>query len=460
MASLRSRIALSYAALIAAAVILTGFGMLHALPIGGVPLVAGIGSVAIFAGVALAFLLAHAVTRSLGQLTDAVGALVLGSSPPALDLGGGAEVGALATAFGEAAARLQDATVTREEEHSRLEALLAASADALVALDADGAIRYLNRAALALFGDVTGRQLMEVARSPELTALLRAALATRADQEADVGRTDGLTELVYLDGRDMWLQTTASPIAGGGGWALLVALRDVTEIRRLESTRRDFVANVSHELRTPLAGIKAVVETLRDGALDDREAADDFLVQVDREVDRLVQLVEELLQLARIESGAAVEMSTIASAELLDDCVHRFRAQADRAGVELRLVQPESLPSIWGNPSQLSQALGNLVHNALKFTPAGGEVTVTGEDLGGRLRIVVADTGTGIDPADLPRVFERFYVADRARRGGGGTGLGLAIVKHVVRVHQGTVEAQSQLGRGATFTILLPAEDR
>jgi two-component system phosphate regulon sensor histidine kinase PhoR len=261
--------------------------------------------------------------------------------------------------------------------------------------------------------------------------------------------------VIYIDHRDAWVQATASTIAGGGDWAVLLVLHDITEVRRAETTRRDFVANVSHELRTPLAGIKAVVETLRDGALDDTETAYAFLGQVDGEVDRLVQLVEELLQLARIESGAAVEMTPVDLRLIVVGCLDRFSPQAERAGVVLRMRAAESLPQIEANGAQLGQAIGNLVHNAIKFTPSGGAVTVSARTEGTDIRIAVSDTGDGIDAADLPRIFERFYIGDRARSGR-GTGLGLAIVKHVALVHHGSVEAKSARGQGSTFTISLP----
>ena len=394
---------------------------------------------------ALAVLLAGAVTRPLGRLGEAAAAVAAGAFDQRVEGGGTREVSELAAAFNEMAARLRRTVDALAHERSRLEALLAAGTDALLALDRAGVVRYLNPQADVLFGRATDRPFAEVARNHELNGLVRTALA--GSPQASIA--------VHTGPPDRWLQATASPIDGGGEWAVLLILHDITEVRRAETTRRDFVANVSHELRTPLAGIKAVVETLRDGALDDPAAAVEFLGRVDAEVDRLVHLVEELLQLARIESGAAsMVMTEVPARDLLAHCVERFRHQAERGGVRLTL-EAGDLPPLRADPERLGQAVGNLVHNALKFTPPGGRVTLGAHRRDGVTQITVADTGSGIDPADLSRIFERFYVADRARSSR-GTGLGLAIVKHVVRAHGGTVSVESSPGRGSTFTIELP----
>lgn len=425
---------------------------------------------------ALAVVIAGAVTRPLGRLRRAVRELAAADfrRPPALSghvPGGGVEVEELAGAFHDMAERLHQTVERLNQERSRLDALLAASADALLALDADGVVRYENPAAVALIGPAEGRPLLEVARHHELHDLVRTALQAgrRAIATLLLEPSTGWTKaepvsMAPLAPRHtLWVQATASPVAGGGGWDVLLILHDVTEVRRAEITRRDFVANVSHELRTPLAGIKAVVETLRDGAIHDPPVAEEFLGRVDAEVDRLVQLVEELLQLARIESGAELIMAEVDPGALLTGCVQRFAHMAERAGVALTLVLPPELPRLHADAARLDQAVGNLIHNAIKFTPPGGAVRVSAAADGDVLHIRVSDTGQGIDPADLPRIFERFYVADRARSGTGhnwgrtrGTGLGLAIVKHVARAHGGTVAVESTLGRGSTFTITLP----
>ncbi|MHB8575958.1 MAG: sensor histidine kinase [Dehalococcoidia bacterium] len=331
------------------------------------------------------------------------------------------------------------------DERMRLRSMLASTADGLFALDREGTVRYANPAAESFFGRSLGRQFLEVVRRHELAEIAEQARSGSRFTSAPV----------YLEPLDKWLQATVSPIAGGGEWASLVILRDVTDVRKAEITRRDFVANVSHELRTPLAGLKAVVETLRDGALDDRTAAEEFLVRADAEVDRLIHLVDELLQLARLEAGAQMAMSSIDLRQLLTSVVDRFSYQAARGGVKLTLDVQDRLAPVSVDAARISQAVGNLVHNAIKFTPMGGWVLVEGRQRGDETRIEVRDSGRGIDPLDVPRVFERFYVADRARSEG-GTGLGLAIVKHVVLAHGGSVGAESTPGRGSAFWIVLP----
>ena len=363
--------------------------------------------------------------------------------------------GARLAFLGEIAGPLREREAELIQERSRLEELLAASADALIVVDRDGRTQYLNPAAKALFGEAIGRPLVEIARNHDLNGLIRKALPSRhAPEPAASGRRFAAS--IHLDVPDIWVQASTSPIGGDTSWAMLIVLHDITEVRRAETARRDFVANISHELRTPLAGIKAVVETLRDGAVHDPDAADEFLERVDAEVDRLVQLVEELLQLARIESGAALNRSTVDPNTLLEACVERFRYQAQRAGLTLTLDAPDDLLDIHADAAQLDQAVGNLIHNALKFTPAGGDVKVSALAAPRHLTITVTDTGIGLDPADLRRVFERFYIVDRARSGHQGTGLGLAIVKHVALAHGGTVEAKSTPGRGSSFSIILP----
>jgi two-component system phosphate regulon sensor histidine kinase PhoR len=254
----------------------------------------------------------------------------------------------------------------------------------------------------------------------------------------------------------------------GSGQVRLVILQDLTQIRRLEMVRRDFISNISHELRTPLASLKALVDTLRDGALDDPPAAQRFLNRIETEVDSLTQMVQELLELSRIESGQVpLRLVPTPVAEVVTPPVERLHPQAERAGLGLSLALPPGLPLVLADAERAQQVVTNLVHNAIKFTRPGGQVTVRAyavEDEGrepasarhrSEIVIEVVDTGVGIPADDLPRIFERFYKADRARSGG-GTGLGLAIAKHIVQGHGGRIWAESVEGRGSKFYFSLP----
>jgi two-component system phosphate regulon sensor histidine kinase PhoR len=203
--------------------------------------------------------------------------------------------------------------------------------------------------------------------------------------------------------------------------------------------------------------LKSVIETLQAGALEDPEAAAEFLDRGDAEIDRLVLMVEELLELSRIESGEMpLALQEVAAGDLLTTAVDRMRPKAERHGLSLTLDAPAALPSINADRNLLERAIVNLIDNAVKFTPTGGDIYVSARASDGLLTVAVRDTGEGIDPDDLSRVFERFYKADRARRAG-GSGLGLAIVKHTIEAHGGSVSARSNLGRGSSFTFSIPA---
>ena len=235
----------------------------------------------------------------------------------------------------------------------------------------------------------------------------------------------------------------------------LVVLQDLTDLRRAEQSRRIFLANISHDLRTPLASLQAMIETLQDGAIDDRAAADDFLRRMDAEVQGLNRLVGEFLELTRIQSGQ-LELA-LAPADLrtlLQDVAARMAAQAEQRGITLDLVLPEAPISVHADAGRIEQVLLNLLQNALTFTPRGGRVTLGAQLQADRVQIWVRDTGSGIAPEDLPHIFERFYKADRARSST-GTGLGLAISKHLVERHGGEIGATSELEQGTTVRFSL-----
>jgi two-component system phosphate regulon sensor histidine kinase PhoR len=314
-----------------------------------------------------------------------------------------------------------------------------------VLADRDDVIRLANPAAARLLGGeaLVGHRLVEVVRDHELLEALDAARRGREtvrEMERDAGRRV--------------LRIAAKPLPAG---EILLTVQDLSSVRRLETQRRDFVANVSHELRTPLAALKAMVETLRGGAMRDREAADDFLARIDHEVDGLTELVGDLLALTRMESGDdAFDLRDVDAADLVRQAATRLEPLATRAQIRLATATDASGARVRVDPGRMSQVLANLVHNAIKFTPAGGTVTLGTTSTPSDVTLFVRDTGAGIDPADAERIFERFFKSDPSRATG-GTGLGLAIAKHAVQAHGGTIAAASDgRGHGATFTVTLP----
>ena len=340
-------------------------------------------------------------------------------------------------------------------ERSTLESVLTHMSDALLILNSDGVLSLVNPPAERAFGirarQALGRRLIEVLHHFDLDALVRRVERERIAVTREI-------EVHYPE--DRFLRVEATPMSGRDGELLgtVVVAQDVTDLRRTDLIRQEFVANVSHELRTPLASLRALAETLLDAALHDREAAPRFLSQIIAEIDRLTLLVSDLLDLSAIESGSAkLEMVSVPVSEMVEDVVDKLRPAADRKRLTLRVEGIDSLPPLRGDQVRLEQALANLVDNAVKYTPDGGTITVSGEDRGELIAISVTDTGIGIHAEHLLRIFERFYRVDRSRsRALGGTGLGLSIVKHIATSHGGRVEVQSTEGRGSSFTLLLP----
>jgi len=337
-------------------------------------------------------------------------------------------------------------------ENGRLRTILAALDDAVIVVGHGQEILSVNDAALALFptslATVRGRTVIEMTGDHEIADLVQRCQSACAPQE----------RLIEVSASGRVARVIAVPADDTKDDVLLLA-RDVTQVQHLQTVRRELVANVSHELRTPLASIKLYVETLLDGGLEVPGMAEDRLNKINREVDELTQLVRELLELARLESGRdQPNFAALDVAELARNAVERLEAQADRADVTLATAIPVDVPAVWGDRRMLEGALVNLIHNAVKFTPAGGRVTVGADGDGdhrNRVRLWVEDTGVGIPDEHVPRLFERFYKEDPARSGG-GTGLGLAIVKHVALVHGGAVSVTSAVGCGSRFLLTLP----
>src|SRR5258706_2892274 len=333
-------------------------------------------------------------------------------------------------------------------QNARLATVLDQLTDGVLIADANGQVQFANPAAQRLFdiNDPLMHSVAEVVRNHQLIEVWRHGQQTREMQ----------SETVELPARKQFLQLFVIPDAHEGGSLLLV--QDLTRIRRLETVRRDFISNLSHELRTPLASLKALAENLQDGALDDPPAARRFIDQIQIEVDALTQMVTELLELSKIESGRlSLDLAPAAACDLLDSASRRMQLQAERAGLNLRVECVDDLPKVKIDSQRLEQVLVNLIHNAVKFTRSGGEVVLFAEAGIGEVRFAVRDSGIGIPADDVTRIFERFYRVDKSRTGI-GTGLGLSIAKHIVEAHNGNIWAESVEGRGSTFYFSIPVE--
>ncbi len=405
----------------------------------------------------LALFVAEGTARPVRQLTRAAqrmadGDLAARRFPLRRD-----EIGQLTRVFNHMADQLREKVTTLAEERSRLEAVLDHMADGVLIADRLGQVQLINVAACRLL-DTTeekalGRSFAQVAPHHQLIDLWKRCREEGAEQ----------VETIEIVHHDLFLQAIVTPFgyeeeAKAEGY--LVILQDLTRIRRLETVRRDFISNISHELRTPLAGLKALVDTLRGGAIKDPPAAKRFLKRMDTEVDALTQMVQELLELSRVESGQApLRLVPTPVADVLVPPADRLRPQAERAGLEFTMLLPPHLPAVLADAERAQLVVTNLVHNAIKFTPPGGRVRISAQPSGQEVVLSVEDTGVGIPAEALPRIFERFYKADRARSGG-GTGLGLAIAKHIIQGHGGRIWAESVEGQGSTFFFSLPATDK
>ena len=421
----------------------------------------------------LAVLIAERTARPIHRLTGTVERMANGDLNARLLPITRDEVGTLTRAFNKMAARLRGTINMLIEERGRLTTVLDTMADGVIITDGDGRVRLINPAAVRMLAadesNAMGRSFPQVARDYRIIELWRACRSrpkTKRIEPMEVNRGD------------FHLRVIVTGLQEADPGSCLVILQDLTQIRRLETVRQDFISNISHELRTPLASLKALVDTLRDGALEDPPAAQRFLDRMDTEVDALTQMVRELLELSRIESGRVpFQLSPVDVVDVVVGPTERLRPQAERAGLELTIDLPDELPQVLADGGRIQEVVTNLVHNAIKFTPPGGTVRVTATAIsvssdgacsptyfevtpdplspGRWVLILVEDTGVGIPADDLSRIFERFYKADRARSGG-GTGLGLSIAKHIVQGHGGSIWADSIEGEGTTFYVALP----
>jgi len=401
----------------------------------------------------LTYLITVRILRPLYRLTDAAAAVAGGNYEQKIPAGGGDELGTLARAVDHLRGVLTRQVSELRENSQRLETVLSSMTEGVLAVDAGQRVLLANAASRALLDiatrEVLGRPLLEVTRHRRVREAVEEAL--RLHEPCEFEFEDGGLNRRYLVVR-------ASRLPGEPCPGVVVVLYDVTELRRLENVRREFVTNVSHELKTPLASIKAYAETLRLGAIHDAEHNELFVARIEEQADRLHQLIQDLLHLAQVESGRqAFDIRDVSLGAAIERCVpvYRERAQAKRLTFEVASCPVAVV--VRADESGLETILDNLIGNAIQYTPEGGRVTVRYREEGNSAVLEVEDTGIGVSPRDQERIFERFYRVDKARsRELGGTGLGLAIVKHLAQAFGGQVSLTSDLGKGSVFRVRLP----
>ena len=416
------------------------------------------GLVALLAALGIAMFVAGRLTRPVVEMESVARRMSEGDFAVHAPVRSPDEIGVLGRALNGLAARLREKVRDLEEEQAKARAILESMVEGVVAVDGHDHIVVMNEGARTIFAlgaaRAEGKSFLEVIRNVDLYRIFRESrVGTPA---AVVGRQLRLSTPV-----ERVLEVHAAPLrlAGDEVGAVMV-LHDVTELRRLEQVRTEFVANVSHELRTPLTAIHGYLETLLGGALEEPEHARKFLEIAFRHTERLGRLVSDLTDLSNIELGkVSLRLEATPLDEVVDSVLTMIRPRAAGGEVALSVDLPADLPPVRADRDRLAQILINLVDNGVKYTPAGGRVAVSARRVGPALvEVGVTDTGVGIPPADLPRVTERFYRVDRARsRELGGTGLGLAIVKHLVLAHGGELAIESQPGRGTVVRFSLPA---
>ncbi|MGH7768194.1 MAG: ATP-binding protein, partial [Candidatus Binatia bacterium] len=417
-------------------------------------------------GLLLAFFFSRNLEQRVKRMVGFSADVAKGSFPQAMHINRQDELSLLEHNLNEMSQSIQEKIKGIVGEKEKVDSILRGMTEGVLVVDQQGRLILLNQNAQKMFGlpatqALQGASFMEVSRHPEMKKLLEEVLACDCSTEC-------FAKEVCLD-HGQWFRVSAVSLRDADKKPLgyILVFHDVTELKRLETVRSDFVANVSHELRTPLTAIRGYAETLLQSPPDDPKDAEHFVGIIYRHSERLGRLIDDLLALSDLESGKMqLVREPLQAAEIISRVAEIFQDQARKKDIVLSQRIEPNLPSLIGNSDRLQQLLINLVDNALKYTSAGGEVEIsaslasTANHRSAIVEIAVADTGCGIPEKDIPRLTERFYRVDKARsRELGGTGLGLAIVKHIVQAHQGQLKIESRVQRGTTVRIFLPAEN-
>ena len=410
-------------------------------------------SAAILVSLLLSYILSNVTSRSIRTMAKIAAQIGNGEFGRRVPVTGKDEVGELAGVMNDMAARIEWELKSVAAEKNRLDTILRGMGEGVMVTDPRGVITLVNKAFRNLFDlreDVEGRPLIEITRHPSLNDAFKAVIESRAERVEEFTIPLGGEKTVLTH----WVPLTDNETVQG----VVAVFHDISDLKRLEKVRRDFVANVSHELRTPVTVIKGYAETLLGGVLaSDPERAENFLEKIHRHAERLSTLISDLLVLSELESGVIhPEPVPVPVGPVLDHVCALLEERASVKGISISRQGGRETERVLADRAKLEQVLVNLLDNSIKYSPEGGKITLSITETDGMINVAVKDTGIGIPDRDLPRIFERFYRVDAARsREQGGTGLGLAIVKHIVQLYGGSVSVESTPGKGSTFSFAL-----
>ncbi|MDM5315601.1 ATP-binding protein [Fictibacillus sp. b24] len=396
----------------------------------------------------------HKIVRPVEEATQTAKELAKGNFKARTYEYFGEDIGELNFSLNVLARNLEKMTKSQESQHDRLITLIENMGSGLILIDANGYINLVNKAFKELFKEHadywTGHLFYEVFPHASIKDIVKETYLT----EKNVRKNTVIP--IHIERKHFDVYSAPVLNAKGKLKGIVLVFHDITELKKLEQVRKDFVANVSHELKTPITSLKGFAETLLDGAGENAEFRNKFLTIILNESDRLQALIQDLLDLSKSEQSFQIEVQQTNLESLVNETVEILLPKAEKKEISLS-VEVIGNTMMDGDPPRLKQIIINLVSNSLTYTPVGGSVSVIVEELEEHVKLVVKDTGIGIKESEIPRIFERFYRVDKARsRNSGGTGLGLAIVKHLVEAHHGTIYVQSKPGEGSLFTILFP----
>ena len=418
--------------------------------------------IALIPGLLLSLFLVYritiSITRPIKEIKDAAVDITQGKLDRSINIVRDDEIGELAKAIDFMADSLKDKIYSIKDKNTKMEAILSSVVNGIVAVDSNKHILFINPKAQQMLnitdGDVAGLHLLQVIRNNKIDNMIRDILDNKGFEENEITLNYPFEKIYRLNSNAIRYPESDDIIG------IIIIIQDITEIKKLEKIRSDFVANVSHELKTPLTSIKGFVETLKAGAIEDSDTAIRFLNIIEDEADRLNRLISDILYLSVLENKKSkARYEVINTADKIEEIVSLLQTQAVYKNINLNARVEADISKLMGDPDQFKQMLINIVDNAVKYTPEGGAIEVVAYNSGNDVIISVKDNGIGIPKEHISRLFERFYTVDKARsRNVGGTGLGLAIVKHIVMQFEGKIEVHSQIDKGTEFILSIPVQ--